>query len=61
MNPINKKTCIDQLYLLTFRCQSVEVYARSDAEAMQRAIQHFRPKKRERDLISLVGTLESTA
>jgi hypothetical protein len=53
MAAINKKTCIDDLYTLDFKGEEVEIYARSEAEAMQRAIQHFRPKKRERLLVGI--------
>lgn len=55
MAAINKKTCIDDLYQVEFKGQSVEIYARSEAEATQRGIQHFRPKKRERDLVTIVA------
>lgn len=61
MNPINKKTCIDELYLVQFGEQSVSLYARSEAEAIQRGIQHFRPKKRERDLVTIIGTVDAPA
>lgn len=53
MAAINKKTCIDDLYTLKFKDLEVEVYARSEAEAIQRVVQHFRPKKRERVLIGI--------
>ena len=59
MAAINKKTCIDDLYQLTFKGQSVELYARSEAEAIQRGIQHFRPKKRERDQVVIASVSEA--
>lgn len=59
MAAINKKTCIDDLYRLTFKEETVDLYARSDAEAIQRGIQYFRPKKRERQWVSIVGILTS--
>lgn len=59
LQPINKRTCIDDLYELTFKGELVRLYARSDAEAKQRAIQYFRPKKRERDLVKIAATLEA--
>ncbi len=58
MTAINKKTCIDDLYTLSFKGEEVEIYARSDAEALQRGIQHFRPKKRERDLVTISYIIE---
>ena len=59
LQPINKRTCIDALYELTFKGELVRLYARSDAEAKQRAIQYFRPKKRERVLVKIAATLEA--
>lgn len=56
MRPINKKTCIDQLYLTQFGVLLAMVYGRSEAEALQRAIQHFRPNKRKRDQVKVLGT-----
>lgn len=55
---INKQTCIDDLYTLKFYEEKVNIWARSDAEAMQRGIQHFRPKKRERDLVTIFSIVE---
>ena len=37
---------------------TMDVYARSEAEALQRAIQHFRPKKRERDKVTISSVIE---
>ena len=56
--PINKKTCIDDLYILKFYEEKVNLYARSEAEAIQRGIQYFRPKKRERDLVTISSVIE---
>ena len=53
MEPINKKTCIDALYELTFKGKFVQVYARSDKQAIQRAIEYFRPNKRDRDQVKI--------
>ena len=53
MEAINKKTCIDALYELTFKGEFVRVYARSDKQAIQRAIEYFRPHKRDRDLVQI--------
>lgn len=53
MKPINKKTCVDSMYELTFKGELVHLYARSDSQAIQRAIEHFRPSKRDRDLVKI--------
>lgn len=58
MEAINKRTCIDDLYVVKFYEEKVNVYARSEAEALQRAIQHFRPKKRERDKVTISSVIE---
>lgn len=55
---INKQTCIDDLYTLKFHEEKVNIWARSDAEALQRGIQHFRPKKRERDMVTISSIVE---
>ena len=56
--PINKQTCIDDLYILKFYEEKVNLYARSEAEAIQRGIQYFRPKKRERGLVTISSVIE---
>lgn len=53
MEPINKKGCTDDLYTVLFFGQTVRIYAKSNAQAIQRGIEHFRPNKRERDLITV--------
>ena len=58
MEAINKRTCIDDLYIVEFYEEKVNVYARSETEALQRAIQHFRPKKRERDQVTISSVIE---
>ena len=58
MEAINKRTCIDDLYVVKFYEEKVNVYARSEAEALQRAIQLFRPKKRERDTVTISSVIE---
>ena len=55
---INKQTCIDDLYTLKFYEEKVNIWARSDAEALQRGIQHFRPKKRERGMVTISSIVE---
>ncbi|MFV0357776.1 MAG: hypothetical protein ACK5LG_22125 [Bacteroides thetaiotaomicron] len=44
----HKKTCIDLQYVMGFQGRQLLVNACSDAQALQRAIEHFQPKKRER-------------
>ena len=58
MEPINKKTCVDTLYELAFKGELVRLYARSDKQAIQRAIEHFRPSKRDRKLVVIWNTSE---
>ena len=58
MEAINKRSCIDDLYVVKFYDERVNVYARSVTEALQRAIQHFRPKKRERDKVTISSVIE---
>ena len=53
MEPINKKTCIDAMYELTFKGEFIHVYARSDKQAIQRAIEYFRPNKRDRNQVKI--------
>ena len=53
MKPINKKTYIDALYELTFKGEPVQLYARSDKQALQRGIEYFRPTKRDRDEVQI--------
>ena len=53
MEPINKKTCIDAMYELTFKGEFIQVYARSDKQAIQRAIEYFRPNKRDRNQVKI--------
>lgn len=52
MNTINRKRVGDMLYVARGPSQAkVLLYAEHLAEAQQRAIEHFRPKKKERGLI----------
>lgn len=48
---INKKGPIDHPYVCGFNGQKVGIYARSLAEAKQRAVEHFKPKKRDMGLV----------
>ena len=53
MKAINKRTCIDALYELIFKGEPVQLYARSDKQALQRGIEYFRPTKRDRDEVQI--------
>ena len=53
MEAINKRTCIDALYELIFKGEPVQLYARSDKQALQRGIEYFRPTKRDRDEVQI--------
>lgn len=48
---INKGTFKDELYNATFKNVTVKLYACSLPAAKQRAIEHFKPKKKEVHLI----------
>lgn len=61
MQPINKKTCVDALYKLSFKGELVQLYARSDKQAIQRAIEHFRPSKRDRDQVKVHFVIDELA
>ena len=61
MQPINKKTCIDALYELKFKGALVQLYARSDKQAIQRAIEHFRPTRRDRDEVQIHFVMDELA
>lgn len=62
MQPINKKTCVDALYELTFMDQHhVVLYARSDKQAIQRAVEYFRPTKRQKDQIKIIVIVDELA
>lgn len=58
MEPINKKTCVDSLYELTFKGERVVLYARSDREATQRAIEYFRPTKRQKGMVQIIVIMD---
>ncbi len=46
-NAINKGTFKDELYNATFKNVRVKLYASSLPAAKQRAVEHFKPKKKE--------------
>lgn len=48
---INKRGLKDRGYIAGFNGQKIELYARSLAEAKQRATEHFKPKKSAKHLV----------
>lgn len=54
MEPINKKGPVDHLYGAGLKGKEIYLYASSLAAAKQTAINYFRPKKREVNLIWVV-------
>ncbi len=48
---INKKGIGDVAYIAGLNGKKVGIYAESLFQAKQRAIEHFRPKKKERTLV----------
>lgn len=48
---INKKGIGDHPYIAGLHGRKVELYAETLLQAKQRAIEHFRPKKKERHLV----------
>lgn len=50
---INKQGPIDHTYLAHFKGEAVVVYARSLFEAKQRAVEHFKPKKKDAGLLAV--------
>ena len=53
MQAINRKKNWDRLYIAKFKGEEVALYAISLGQAKQYATEHFKPKKRERDLIEV--------
>lgn len=51
MEAINKKRHWDQPYIAGLNGEKIILYAISLAEAKQRAIEHFKPKKKDRGLL----------
>ena len=45
--PLNKRGPIDSQYVVGFKKEVETLYARSPASALQKAVEHFKPKKRE--------------
>lgn len=53
MVPVNRRLLGDQLYRVGLHTQTRLVYAESLREARQRAVELFRPKKRDRPFITV--------
>lgn len=51
MEIINKKDVTDRAYIAGLNGKKVGLYAQSLAEANQRAIEYFKPKKKDRGLL----------
>lgn len=51
MHIINNQGVVDSLYSAEFKGVTVSIYAVSDAQAKQRAIEFFKPKKREKQYL----------
>lgn len=48
---VNKKGYVDNAYVAGFNGKKIGVYARNLLEAKQRAVEHFRPKKRQAHMV----------
>ena len=53
MNVINYRSGGDKLFVATFQEEQIGIYASKLNGAMQRAVEYFRPRKRERELIQI--------
>lgn len=51
MKVINKKGVVDHAYFAGLHGEKIGVYAPTLLAAKQKAIEHFRPKKRDRPLL----------
>ena len=51
METINNKRSLDNAYIAGLKEQQVGIYAMTLAEAKQRAIEYFKPKKKDRGLL----------
>lgn len=50
---INKKRVADHEFVAVFKTQRVKVFGKSQAEATQRAVEYFKPKKAEKHLVTV--------
>lgn len=53
MKVINYRSGGDKLFVATFQEEQIGIYAAKLNGAMQRAVEYFRPRKRERELIQI--------
>ena len=53
MKVINYRSGGDKLFVATFQEEQICIYAAKQNGAMQRAVEYFRPRKRERELIQI--------
>lgn len=53
MKYINRQKVLDVIYEVHFKKEAFKLYARSDKEAKQRAIEYLRAKKRDYDQINI--------
>ena len=53
MKVINYRSGGDKLFVATFQEEQIGIYASKLNGAMQRAVEYFRPRKRERELIQI--------
>jgi hypothetical protein len=50
---VGKKTSITSTYLCTFKEFTIGIHARSLSAATQKAVEYFKPKKKELDLLDV--------
>lgn len=53
MKVINYRSGGDKLFVATFQEEQIGIYAAKQTGALQRAVEYFRPRKRERELIQI--------
>ena len=53
MKVINYRSSGDKLFVATFQEEQIGIYAAKQTGALQRAVEYFRPRKRERELIQI--------
>lgn len=51
---VNKRQAGDEAYVAGFNGKKVGVHAKSLADAKQAALEHFKPRKKERNLIWVI-------
>ena len=53
MHQVNYRAAGDKLFIAKLEDTEIAVYAAKPSGAMQKAIEYFKPKKRERELIEI--------